>query len=280
MREGKGFIFLAIFVAFFGLRSSLYSLTSKPDSKIILPEVIWAKASYGGTWVTEVQIWAAESYVKVGAYFHYGTDVRDIDDLITIPEDKSVLIPNILEYLQQRDPFPFNYYGKVGTLWLYVSQPQDGKILASARTVNGNCGKTFPGLNWIEDNCVVKGKTKYILDLRFDGTYRTFIGCFNALAGGYQLTAEFILIDSNGYALGSPFTKTFAPWEFKSFNPFVEAGLATPSPSYKNIRLMITVTYTASPAPVQTTGLMVFGSSSNNISNDTAAHFLVNSLGS
>ncbi len=272
MNLKKG-VFTLFYLALFVTTAPLFALTSRPADHQILPEVIWAAASGGGTWVTEVQILASESDVTVHGYFYYGTGSRHITNIANIPEDTKVFFPNILAHLQSVDP-SFNYYGKVGTLWLYVQDPANDRILATARTINGNYGKTYPGLNWVDDNCVLLYQSKLILDMRFTSTYRTFVGCFNAISGGYSLTAEFYLVGGDGYLLGSVFTKTFAPWEFKSFNPFVEAGLPAPSSSYQNVHLHIRVTSTTSPNPSR--GLIVFASSANNTTNDTYAHFPVN----
>jgi len=76
------------------------------------------------------------------------------------------------------------------------------------------------------------------------------------------LTCEFYLYDSEGNQLGHSFIEDFSAYDFRSFNVFQKAGLTS---TYENCWLRI--------HPFFGTGkLFCFGSSANNISNDTAAH--------
>jgi len=111
-----------------------------------------------------------------------------------------------------------------------------------------------------------------IMNLSQNATYRTFVGFFNSIYGGYSMTVQFIIDDQNNHQVGNIFTKTFSPWQFMSFNPFAEAGVG--SGTYDNCWLFIHPTVSGSSGD-DTWGLFCFGSSANNITNDTSAHIAV-----
>jgi hypothetical protein len=111
-----------------------------------------------------------------------------------------------------------------------------------------------------------------ILDLTQNATHRTFVGFFNAISDGYPMTVQFEIHSDSNVLLGSSFNETFAAWEFKSFNPFVKAGIG--SGTYDNCWLLVNVTASGNSG-TDTRGLLCFGSSANNNTNDTAAHIAV-----
>lgn len=259
-----GFVLLALLA----IPAALFSYDSSPGHDIVIPECIWAPATGGGTWVTEVQITNMTSGSIVTAVFYYGTSWRIVSNIWT-PAGiyRSIKYTNILSTLQSLDP-SFTYYGKVGTLWL-STQDDAHKIQAMARTLNGNYGKTFPGLPWTDGNTANLGRNMMIMNLTQNATYRTFVGFFNAISGGYSMTVQFGIINQNNGTVGAFFTKTIPAWNFISFNPFVEAGVG--AGIYDNCWLWINVTSSGSSG-ADTHGLFCFGSSANNATNDSAAH--------
>jgi hypothetical protein len=271
MKRIKGlFVSLGI-LALLIIPAALFSYENSPAPDIVIPECIWALASGGGTWISEVQITDMTGGTVVSAIFYYGTSFRSVSNVWTSPGLwHSVKFSNILSTLQSIDS-GFTYYGRVGTLELFT---QDGShnIIASARTVNGNYGKTYPGLQWTDSNTANLNRRMVIPNLTQNAKYRTFVGFFNGIYGGYSMTVEFRIIDANNGAVGSFFSKTFSPWEFKSFNPFVEAGVG--SGTYDNCWLYINPTASGNYG-ADTWGLFCFGSSANNYTNDTSAHIAV-----
>jgi hypothetical protein len=267
MRFCKNLVLWITSVILLACSSLLFSYDNSPAQDIIIPECIWAPATGGGTWVTEVQITDLTGGSVVSAYFYYGTAYRSVTLWTSPGIYSSVKFTNILSTMQSLDP-SFNYYGKVGALWL-TTQDSSHLIQAQARTYNGNYGKTYQGLAWVDSNTANVGRNMMIMNLTQNSTYRTFVGFFNATSGGYSMTVEFYIIDQNNTIVGSIFTKTFQPWEFKSFNPFAEAGV--PSGTYDNCWLYIRPT----SAGGSSKGLMCFGSSANNYTNDTYAHIAV-----
>lgn len=260
------FPFVVLLILWVG--TFLFAYDSSPSHYLIIPECIWAPATGGGTWVTELQIIDMTGGSVVEAWYYTGTTFRHV----TVWSNSagafhSVKFSNILATMSSLDP-SFTYYGTVGALWL-VTQDTSHLITAQARTVNGNYGKTYPGLQWIDANTANLNREMVISDLVNNSTYRTFVGFFNAISGGYSMTVEFRIIDANNSIVGSTFTKTFSAWEFKSFNPFVEAGVG--SGTYNNCWLWINPTSSGNSG-AGTKGLFCFGSSANNSTNDTYAH--------
>lgn len=255
-----------VFCMVFGLPLSLLSYDNSPSNYLVIPEVIWAPATGGGTWVTELQITDLTGDSIVVAYFNYGTGYRSVTLWTSPGIYRSVKFTNILQTMQSLDP-SFNYYGKVGALDL-ITQGSSYKIQAQARTVNGNYGKTFPGLALVGSNTANVGRDMMIQGLTQNSTYRTFVGFYNCTNA--SMTVEFRIINQNNQLVGSVFTKTFGAYGFQAFNPFVEAGVGTGT--YDNCWLHIHVT---SGNGSSSNGLFCFGSSANNYTNDTAAYIAV-----
>jgi len=232
-----------------------------PNNFQIIPEAIWASASGGGTWVTEMQIIDLTGGSKVTAYFYYGGGSFRGPFIIwnnSGGAGRSARFSNLLATLQTVDG-AFNYFGKVGAITL-STQDNTHRVLVAARTVNGNYGKTLPALNLINSNWASVGHDMIITNLANTSTYRSFAGFFNPSA--YSVTVEFRLYDIQGNTLGSAFTETFSAYDFKSFNIFQKAGA---SGTYLSCWLKI--------HPISGDGLLIgFGASANNLSNDPAAH--------
>ncbi|MGQ9578360.1 MAG: lectin like domain-containing protein [Candidatus Aminicenantales bacterium] len=234
-----------------------------PNNFQIIPEVIWAAATGGGTWVTEIQVIDLTGGSQVRASFYYGGGLSRGPFLVWTNSGqagRTIRFSNFLSRLQTEDS-GFNYYGRVGAV-TFSTQDTAHRILVTARTVNGDFGKTFPGINPVSSELANVGHEMILTNLASTGTYRSFAGFFNLSA--FPVTVSFTLHDSLGNIIGSPFTETFTGNDFKSFNVFVKAGIT--SSSYSNCWFKI--------QPTSGSGqLICFGSSANNYSNDTAAHF-------
>lgn len=233
---------------------------------LIVPEAIWAPATGGGVWTTSLQITSLTDNAMVFISFIHGGGswrgpfviANDLDRL------KSVSFDNILAAMATLDP-TFDYSGRVGAL-LVFTQDTDFKIHAAARTVNGHYGKTFQGLADVDGNCSTTGRNMMIQNMTGNATYRSFVGFYNHSA--QPITFNFRLVSSTGALIGDMFSKTFAGWDFKAFDPFAAAGVPYPGHSHVNAVLEI--------LPESGTGrLFGFGSSANNNTNDTSAHLMV-----
>jgi hypothetical protein len=237
---------------------------NSPAEDIILPECIWALASGGGTWSSDVQITDLTGGSTVSAYFSYGGGARRGPVSVWTNSGgagRSVKFSNFLSTLGSIDT-GFTYYGKVGAVE-FVTQDSAHKIQVAARTKNGNFSKTFPGLRPVDANTADTTREIIIQNYTNNSGYRSTCGFFNPTAN--SVTVEFRLYNSSGATIGSAFTKTFVGYDFKAFSPFAEAGIPYPGASYDNVILGV--------KPTSGSGKVIcFGASANNSSNDPAAH--------
>jgi len=242
----------------------LWGYDTSPSYWQIVPEVIWAAATGGGTWVTEIQITnLSQTEASLWLFFDTaaGSDASGI--LIgPIPGLNSVKYSNILATMDALDSTDQVYYGNVGALFINVNTTA-GLIQVQAQTVNGNYGKTFPGLNVVAGNTVAQGRPMMIQGLVRNATYRTSVGIYNP--GGISYTVRFTIYDATHGTVGSYFERTLGGYGFSSFNPFVQAGITTGD--YDNCYLYIEVTV----GDASETAPMVYGSIANNYTNDTYA---------
>jgi hypothetical protein len=153
----------------------------------------------------------------------------------------------------------------------FSTQDSGHKIQVTARTLNGDVSKTFPGLNLTDSNTANTSRRMMVQHFANNVTYRASCGLFNPTAD--SVTVELRLLDENGTTIGSPFSRTLAGYDFQSFSPFNQAGVPYPQNYYENIVLWVT--------PTSGTGkVMTYGATANNASNDPAAHIGVQYQGS
>jgi hypothetical protein len=250
--------------------SGIVNADNSPARILICPEVIWAPATGGGTWMSRLQVTAQETGAIVQANFFYGTSQTGYYTLFTSTStsgNESKTYPNILSTLGTLAGL--NLYGYVGTLVL-TTQSTSYHIIADVETMNGNYGKSFPAVQWIDNASFNYGRSYncMIQDISNDATWRTGVGVWNGSA--YNISVTFYVIGSTWTYYGSTFSYTLAPWQFVSFNPFVQAGLG--ASSLDGYRLWGTVTSTTQPSPYSL-GLFIYGSKANNLTNDSAALF-------
>ena len=237
-----------------------------PGSLQILPEAIWAAATGGGTWMSEVQIVDVSGGSIVSAWFDYGGgNWRGPFVLWTgSVAGAKVKYANILQQMGTIDT-GFTYYGRVGTVEF---QTQGGAqyIQVTARTLNGNYSKTFPGLNSVDAEKADSSRIMFIQNCANNSAYRSTCGFFNPSMD--LVTVEFTLLNNIGAQIGAPFARTFLGWDYQAFSPFNEAGVPYPANSFDNVILRV--------RPTSGAGQVVcFGASANNASNDPAAHLAV-----
>jgi phage tail protein X len=237
---------------------------------VVLPEASWAAATGGGVWVSgsRSDVTGAPGSRPAG----YGGGSRRGPIYVwnnTGGDKRSVKFSNLLSYLGTVDT-TFNYYGRVGAVE-FVTQDANHTIQVIGRTLNGGVSKTLPGLIPAPENMASVSRPMLVQNLTNNASYRTSCGFFNPW--GTSVTAEFRLRNASGATLGSPFSRTFVGYDFQSFNPFTQAGVAYPGTSSDNAYLVIT--------PTSGSGALIgFGSSVSNTTNDPAAHLAVHAQGS
>lgn len=97
IKKAAAFFWFFILMAGFSL---LLAYDNSPDQSIIIPECIWAAATGGGTWATEVQITDMTGGSVVQAYFYYDKSYRSVI-LWTSPGIwRSVKLSNVLATMQ------------------------------------------------------------------------------------------------------------------------------------------------------------------------------------
>ncbi len=230
---------------------------NSPSSYQVIPEVLWAPASGGGTWQTEVHITDITGGSQVQTYFNASTgDRRGPFDLFTgSGPGVSVKTPNLLQTLALLDP-GFDYSGKAGAVE-FITQDSNHHIHVIARTKNGDYSKTFQGLNDSIHNTADTSRSMMIQNLRSDETYRTTYGGF--VIGG-DLTVSLDLIGSDGSVLGSSVNIGFTENQFVALDPFAAA-----SASGDNVWMKIT--------PISGSGrVFSYCSTANRATNDPAMH--------
>ncbi|MCU0277228.1 MAG: hypothetical protein MUF02_10360, partial [Acidobacteria bacterium] len=188
-----------------------------PGNLQILPEAIWAAATGGGTWMSEVQIVDVTGGSQVSVYFDYGAGARRGPFVLWTGSaaGRKVKYANLLSTIDGLDSGAFAYFGRVGAV---VFQTQDGAhaIQVTARTLNGSYSKTFPGLNLVNAETADTTRTMLIQNYTNNSGYRSTCGFYNPTANA--LTVEYTLL-SAGAQIGSKFSKILTAYDFKSFNP-------------------------------------------------------------
>jgi hypothetical protein len=231
---------------------------------VVIPEAIWAAASGGGTWVTQLQIHAFNANTPIYLQFFYQNtnSYRSVTLTLTGSANthNTLRYSNILQTMGTIDT-AFDYYGKVGALLVFTTSPN--YLWAHAMTVNGNYGKTMPSWVWNNtENTAAVGRWMAIPGIQSTTSIRTGCGFWNS--SSTAITVSFFVMNPASYNyMGSSFQKTIQPWGFISFNPFTEAGLST---GYSNSWLLISPDSGGGGQ-----GMFGYGSLANNITNDTYA---------
>lgn len=255
------------FVAFLVLaaRAPLLGYDTSPSNLQIVPEAIYAAATGGGTWATDVQITNFSSTpADISVYFFYNGGYTGP---ILLHQGLGTYCcyeyAYILAAIDSADPGPLTYYGHVGAVW-FVTQSPTVKIQVEAMTVNGNYGKTAPALNVAAINTAALGRPMILQHLVQNSVYRTSVGVHNT-SPTETYTVQFVIVSAINSPIGSIFSKTLAPGAFESFNPFAAAGV--PTQICANCWLYILPTAGGTGAA----GVMCYGSIANKTTNDTYA---------
>ena len=233
----------------------------------VLPEAIYAAATGGGTWVTECQITAIGSgTTTVNVYFYYGGGLyRGPFVLTTLDQYNTYRTPNLLNAIDVVDTGTFTYYGRVGAVWFWTSDVNQ-KIHVTAKEVNGNYGKSMPAL-YPGLGTTAAVSRPMMIPLVYNGSAnRTTCGFYNTNQTS-SITATFYIIGSTWSYYGTPFSKTFVGYDWKAFDPFVEAGIG----SSVLTNCFLYVALSAGPDAATERGLMCFGAIANNTTNDPTA---------
>lgn len=256
-RRAMGLV-LGMLVATGFLTAQTYE--NSPDAVKVIPEAIWASATGGGTWQTEIQVMSRTNGTQVHGTFYHSGGVRAVNFSVTLDQWDTFKISNILQYMGNID-MGFDYYNKVGALVIYA-QDNSHNLHVNARTWHSSgYAKSFNGMTIINGQTINSTlRWGEILNLSQNSSNRSSMACFNI--GSSSITVDFYIMNNSGYSLGS-FRKTFAANEFQAFNPYTEAGLT--AETYSN-------NYVHMAQQSGSGNLFVIGASAINYTNDPSAH--------
>lgn len=181
----------------------LFVYDNSPSNYVVVPECIWAAATGGGTWYTEIQTYDRTGGSEVYCYFDYGGGAfRGPLTIWTSPGTHYLYkTSNILQTLDYFDSGTFDYYGRVGTVEFYT-QDSTHKIQVQARTWHTyGYGKTLNGMTDVNSNSAALGREMLLQGAIKSSSYRYAMGCFNPT--GSSVTVEFWIIGSANNLLGS-----------------------------------------------------------------------------
>ena len=140
----------------------------------ILPEAIWAPASGGGTWMSAVQLTDVTGGSQV--YVYYNTASGRYGPFLlwnnTSGGARSSKFDNLLATIDGLDAGSFTYFGTVGAVE-FVTQDNSHNINVTARTLNGNYSKTFPGLNLVDAETADTARAMLIQNFTSNSNYRS-----------------------------------------------------------------------------------------------------------
>ena len=160
---------------------------NSPANYVLLPECIWSAGFFGGTWSTEVQTHGPVGRIGDNGLFRLRRRAPARPDRGLDQRGRagaSLKLSNILSSLGSVDT-SFTYYGKVGTVE-FQTQDSSHQIQVAARTLNGNCSKTFPGLRPADGNTASTARQMIIENLTNNATYRSTCGFFNPTANSVR----------------------------------------------------------------------------------------------
>ena len=129
---------------------------------------------------------------------------------------------NILQQMGTIDS-GFTYYGRVGTLE-FQTQDDSHHIQVTARTLNGNYSKTFPGLNLVDAETADTSRVMLIQNYANNSTYRSTCGFFNPTADA--VTVEFTLLNAQRRPDRHPVQQDVRRLRFPGLHPLQRSGRA------------------------------------------------------
>ncbi|MCU0276638.1 MAG: S8 family serine peptidase, partial [Acidobacteria bacterium] len=152
---------------------------NSPTQYKVLPEVIWASATGGGTWMSNVQVTDVTGGSIVSVYYNTGTGRRgpfQLWDNSGGAALSSAKYANLLETIDGLDAETFAYYGTVGAVE-FITQDGAHTIHAAARTLNGYYAKTFSAVSLHDANTATTSRAMVVSNLTNNAGYRSTAGC-------------------------------------------------------------------------------------------------------
>lgn len=267
MKKFKGFGLCVFFLLLLALPTASFAYDTSPSSLRLIPEAIWAAATGGGTWTTDLDVYvrAGTNPTELRIWFFAADGAHGPFNMTVEPDlQHCIRYINILSHIDVWDPGTYEYYGKVGTIWIEAVDTTD-KFQIQARTKHsGGYGKTMNAQSYytLGDSAYFSTwRGMMIQGITNDTTYRTTIGLFNS--SGNSITVQVALIRYDDVWSGWE-NITLAGGAFLAFNPYTRWSVTSTAVH----RIWIN--------PTAGTGRChSFGATVNNTTNDPAAHVAV-----
>jgi hypothetical protein len=225
MKRVKIVFSVLVFITIIPMSLLAQPYSNSPSPHVIIPEVIWAEASGGGTWITSIQVIIRDAGdTDIYANFHTATETRGPFTLWQwVDQFELRKHNNILSYIQALDGTGYSYFNKVGALSIFTNN-MERRIYASARTYNGGFSKTIPGLNWGEPaNTCSAARELVVPNLQQTNAYRCAVAVYNEWPEFLEI--NFALVDEDANIIGSDWVEIIDGYRYLAFNPFVKAGV-------------------------------------------------------
>jgi hypothetical protein len=267
MKKFKGFGLCAFVLLLLALSTASFAYDSSPSYRRFIPEAIWAPATGGGTWTTDLDVYvrAGTNPTELRIWWFDANGMRGPFNMSSEPDlQHCIRYINIVNFIDSWDTGTYDYYGKVGCIWIEAVDSTD-KFQIQARTIHtSGYGKTMNALGF-----EVLGDSAYfstwrgmmIQGITNNTTYRSTIGLFNGAASSITVQVALIRYDDvwSGWE-----NITMPAGSFLAFNPYTRWSVTSTSVH----RIWIN--------PISGLGRChVFGATVNNATNDPAAHVAV-----
>lgn len=267
MKKFKGFAVCVFFLLLLALSTASFAYDSSPSNRRIIVEAIWAPATGGGTWSTDLELYvrAGTNPIALRVWWFDANGSRGPFDMTVEPDvQHCIRYINIVNFIDSWDSGTYDYYGKVGTVWIQAVDSAT-KFQIQARTKHtGGYGKTLNAQGFeIDGDSAIFSPWRGLMIQGFsnDTTYRSSIGLFNS--SGNSITVQVALIRYDDVWSGWE-NITLTTGQFLAFNPYTRWSVTSTAVH----RIWIN--------PISGTGKChAFGATVNNATNDPAAHVAV-----
>jgi hypothetical protein len=216
----KLFLLGLIFLMSCGLLSAQYE--TSPSSAKFIPEAVYAPATGGGVWRTEVQVESRDdNLTALYVYLFYGGGNYQY---VNIPVNMDIWdvwkTSNILYTMDIYDSSGFDYYPRVGAVGIYTLSGSK-RIVLNARTYHtSGYSKSFNGFEIHDGQLCRTNHHMEILNVQSNSTYRCAMSLFNPTSSNVSVTI-FVMQSGSSY---SSTVFNLGPYDFAAFYPFDEVG--------------------------------------------------------
>ncbi len=221
-----------VFLMGCGLLSAQYE--TSPSSAKFIPEAVYAPATGGGIWRTEVQVESRDdNLTSLYVYLFYGGgNYQSITIPVALDSWDVWKTSNILYTMDLFDSSGFDYYPRVGAVGIYTLSGSK-RIVVNARTYHTNgYSKSFNGFEIHDGQVCRTNHHMEILNVQSNSSYRCAMSLFNP--SSYSVTVTIYVMQSGSSFAWKEFT--LGAYDFTAFYPFDEVGWTG---NYGNVHIYV-----------------------------------------